>query len=76
MRTCLIYCIDEGLGIISREVFDHLDLIGVREDGRYQTNTLVYGKGISDQPFPSGNVTTREDTVKLTDGISPEQTRN
>ena len=66
--TCLIYRIDEGLGIIPREVFDHLDLITIGEDGRYHRDAFVGGKAGADQTYPGGRITECEDTVKMTDG--------
>ena len=68
MNTYLVYHVNKGLGIISREMSDHLNLITVREDGRYQRSAFVHRKGIADQPFPSGKIATHEDTVKLTEG--------
>lgn len=35
VRAHLIYNIDEVLGIVPRETSDQLDLITIREDGRY-----------------------------------------
>jgi len=32
MDTHLVYHVNEGLGVIAREISDHLDLIMVRED--------------------------------------------
>ena len=55
--TCLVYHINESLGIVSREIFKYLELIVVREDGLYQTEALVRGKAGIDQPFPCGRVT-------------------
>ena len=46
MGTCFIYHIDNGLGISSRNVSNRLGHITVREDGRYQSNALVRGKGV------------------------------
>ena len=66
--TRLIYHIDECLGVISREIFEHLNLITVREDGCYQTSALFRGNGRANQPFPSGRVTRREDKSSLRTG--------
>ena len=66
--TCLIYRIDEGLGIISRQVFDRLDLITIGKDGRYHCDTFVGGKVAADQTYPGGKITKCEDTVKETGG--------
>ena len=54
----LVYHVDEALSVISREALDHLNLFTIREDRCYQRSTLVHGKGIADQPFPGGKVTT------------------
>jgi hypothetical protein len=40
-----VYQVDKGLSIISGEMFNRLYLIIVREDGRYQGDALVRGKG-------------------------------
>jgi hypothetical protein len=48
METYLIYHVNKGLGITSKEMSDRLDLITVREDGRYQRGALVRGKRIAD----------------------------
>jgi len=70
MDTYLVYHVNEDLGIITREISDHLDLLMVREDGRYQRDALVRGKGRADQPFPAWRVTitTHNHTVKLSGG--------
>jgi hypothetical protein len=65
--THLVYQVDKGPGIISREIFDSLHLIVVREDGRYQGDALVCGKGRTYQPFPEWGVTTHEKTISSTD---------
>jgi hypothetical protein len=46
--TYLIYCIDNILGIVPREIFSHLDVIVVRENCRDQRDALVRGEGIAD----------------------------
>jgi hypothetical protein len=68
VETYLVYYVDEFLGILSREMLDHLYLIIAREDGHYQRGALVRRKGIIDQPFPGWRVTTDEDPVNLTNG--------
>ena len=55
--TRLVYHINKGQSIISKEIFEHFDLITVGKDGRYQPDALVHGKGRVDQPFPQGRVT-------------------
>jgi hypothetical protein len=70
--TYLIYHIDEGPGIACREMSDGINLITVGENGHYQRNTPVQGKGGGDQPFPGGTVTTRESTVELVGRRSQE----
>ena len=45
MGTCLIYHIDNCLGISSRKVSNRLGHITVREYGSYQCDALVRGKG-------------------------------
>jgi len=62
----LVHRINESLGIVSREISDHLNLITIGEDGCQQRDALVCGKGVADQLFPGWRVTTVEDTVKLT----------
>ena len=52
--TPLINYINESLGIISSEVFEHPELVGVRKGGRYKINALIRGKGGSDQSLPGG----------------------
>lgn len=47
MDTYPIYYVNKGLGIISREMTDHLDPVAVGEDGRYQGNALVCGERIA-----------------------------
>jgi hypothetical protein len=50
----LVYHVDKGLGVVSTEISNHLDLIMIREDGRYQRDAITCGKGIADQqPFES-----------------------
>ena len=66
MDAHLVHRINESLGIISREMSNHLNLITVGEDGRQQRGALVRGKGVADQLFPGWRVTTTDDTVKLT----------
>jgi hypothetical protein len=46
--TYLIYHVDKGLGVVSAESSDHLDLIAIREDGCYQRGAITRGKGIAD----------------------------
>jgi len=64
VRTCLVYDIDKVLGIVAREVFDHLNLVAVREDSRDQGDAFVRGEGIADQPIPGWKSTARKKTVK------------
>ena len=68
MGTRLVYHIDKSLGIIFRERFEYLDLIGVREEGLYQLNPLVRGNLRADQPLPGGRVPTHGEIVKLRGG--------
>ena len=65
MGTYLIYRIDKGLGIISRETVDYLNFMTVREDKRYELYALIRGEGRADQLLPGGEVTARGDTIKL-----------
>ena len=67
MDTYLIYRINKGLSVIPSQVFHHLGLIVVRKYGCYQSRAFIRGKRTVDQLFPVG-VTTREGTVKITDG--------
>ena len=55
-KTYLVYNVDERLGVVLREIFDHLDLIIIRENFRNQSDTFVYGKSIADQSFPGRSV--------------------
>ena len=71
MDTCLIYYVDKGLGIASRETSNHLDPIIIREDARYQRDAFIHEDGVADQSFPGEGVT-KHNTVKLTDGRSSE----
>ena len=64
MDTHIVYHIDKGLSIISREISDHVDAITVREDGHYQSDAFLCGKRIADQPFPDWDVTAHEKAVK------------
>ena len=68
MDACLVYHVDKGLGIVSREAFDFLYLRRVREDRLYQGDAPVLGKGVADQSLPGGRFTAHDDTVRLTDG--------
>ena len=61
--THFVYQVDKGLGIISREAFDRLHLIAIREDGRYQGDALVRGRGRTNQSFPEWRVTAHEKTI-------------
>jgi hypothetical protein len=70
--TYLVDRIDKGLGVIPREVSDQLDLIMVRENGRYQRYAFIYGKGVVDQSFPGWRITVHKYAAKLTKGLSPE----
>ena len=62
----LVYHVDKNLGILPGEIFERLELITIREDGRYQIDALVWKKGRADQPFPGGRVTGRGNAVKPT----------
>lgn len=53
MGTYLGNYINEGLGIVSRELPDPLNLDVVREDRGDQRDAVVYGKGMTDQVLPS-----------------------
>jgi len=65
VQTYIVYHIDKALRIITSEAFDHLDLVTFREDGRYQRDAVVYGRGIADQPFPGWGDTAHGKTIKL-----------
>lgn len=66
MGSYLIYRVDKGLGVVFGETNDNLDLIGIREDGRYQKSAIVRGKLVADQTFPGGKVASHKNAVKLT----------
>ena len=68
MGIYLLYQIDRILGIIPREVFEHLDLDIIREDYRDQGDTVVGGEGITDQLFPDRMFAAHEKAVKLING--------
>ena len=74
MGTYLVHNIDECLCIMHREVFDHLDLVIIRENCRNQSDMLVHGKGIADQLFPGRSVRTICGQAKglFTDGVTSE----
>lgn len=55
MERDLIYCVDEGLGIVPAEAAGRLNLTTVGEDGRDQGDTLVYCEGAGDQTLPCGH---------------------
>lgn len=65
METCLIYHIDKSLGIVLREVANHLNLTVVREDRCDYGDALIRSEGMADQPLP-GWYSTAEEMVKLT----------
>ena len=77
MGTYLVHNINEYLGIVHREVFDHLDLIIIRENCRNQSDMFIYGKGIADQLFPDRSVRTICGQAKgsFMDGVASESGR-
>ena len=48
MSIYLIYHVNKGLCIIPKEISDHLDQVGIREDGCYQRGALVCRKRVAD----------------------------
>ena len=72
MGIYLIYRVNEYLGIITKEISNHLDLVVVREDGCYERGALMRGKGVASQPFPGRGVTAHDYAVKQMDTRSPE----
>ena len=76
METRLVYHINKGLGIVSTEMPDDLDLIKVRKNGFDQRDALVSGKCGTDQLFPSWRTAVHVETVNLTGRWSPEWRRN
>jgi hypothetical protein len=46
--TYLVYHVDKGLGIVSTEISNRLDLIMIQEDGRYQRDAIMCGKAVAD----------------------------
>ena len=64
-ETCLVQHINEGLGVISRKIFDHLNLTMIQEDHRDQGDALIHSEGITDQPFPGWGLTAHEEAVEL-----------
>ena len=65
MGTHLLYQINKILGIISREVFDHLNLDVVRINCLYQRDAVMRGEGAADQLFPDRVSAAHEKAVKL-----------
>ena len=66
MGACLVYYINKDLRIVSGELSNRLDLVVVQEDRRDQRDTLIHGKGMTDQPFPGRDFAVHEEPVKLT----------
>ena len=52
MWAYLVYDINKVLGVVAREVFNHLNLVVVREDGRDQRDAFIRGEGVTNQSFP------------------------
>ena len=65
MGIYLLYQIDKMLGIIPREVFDHLDLDIIRIDCLDQRDAVMSGEGMTDQLFPDRMFAAHEKAVKL-----------
>ena len=76
METHLVYHVNKGLGIVSTEMPDYLDLIMVRKNGFDQRDALVKGKCRTDQLFPGWRAAVHEETVKLTGRWLPEWMRD
>ena len=68
MGTHLVCDIDKGLGIVPREVFDHLNLIVVQENRCDKGDTPIRGKGRTDQLFPGQVFAVHEEVVELMNG--------
>lgn len=64
MGTYTAYHIDKGLGIVPREVFDHLSLVIVQEDCCDQGDAFFCGGSMADQQLPSWVLTVCERAVK------------
>lgn len=67
METYRVYRVNKGLGVISGEISDRLGRIMIGENGHYQRDALVRGKGITDQLLPGRMDTINKDTIRLTD---------
>ena len=63
--TYLVYHINKVLGIVTRNLFNHLDLIVIQEHFRDQRDPIVCGKSMISQLFPDWTFTAREKAVKL-----------
>ena len=61
----LVYHINKVLGIVTRKLFNHLDLIVILEHFRDQRDLIVCGKSMISQLFPDSTFTMREKAVKL-----------
>jgi hypothetical protein len=61
-----VYQVDKGLSIISGEMLNRLYFIIVREDGRYQGDALVRGRGMADQSFPEWSAAVYERIISST----------
>lgn len=64
--THLVYHVNKSLGVLPGEMFEHFELIAIREDRRYQFDALMWRKGGVDESFPGGRVTRYENVVKPT----------
>ena len=47
METHLVYHVDKGLGVVSTEITDQLELVLARESCPNQRNDIVLGKGVT-----------------------------
>ena len=71
-----VHLIDKNLGIIPREIFDHLNQVILQKYCSDQRYAFVRGEGMIDQPFPGWSFAARERVVRLVDARSPKFTRN
>ena len=61
----LVYHINKVLGIITRKLFNHLDLIVILKHFHDQRDLIMCGKSMISQLFPDWMFTTRKKAVKL-----------
>ena len=66
MGAYLVHHINKGMGIVSGDIFDRIDLVITGEYRRDQRDALGRGEGVTDQPFPGWIFTAHEKAVQPT----------